>query len=255
MGGRFVVGAIAGVVLAAGLAGCAPAGAGVSASPAPPSPSATPSATPSASPSPSPTVTVDAQPLEVLCDADLVTHVSSETVTATSAGVPLLVSSEAPAGTYLVHNYGGDELPASPETWILTIEPGPLTLGCFKDDVDGPEVTVTIADPGGYFSTTTLAGYGCDRGGLVDWAFGPATGATPEEAVTNLVAGFGEFGTRRELTRWEHADVGYRDAAIQTWVIGSDASPDITAQVMKSGSGYQAFADAICAGGTWPSDA
>ena len=251
---RLVAGGILCAALAAVLAGCAPAGAGDPVSASPEAPSV--SLSPVTSPSPEVTALPTVQPvaLEVFCDADLVLHVSSDTVSATSAGVPLLVSSEAPAGTYLTHDSGGDPLPASPETWMFTTPPGPLHFSCFdfEADVEGATVAVTVVDPKHYWTDTSLAVYGCHDFSIVDWAIGPAAGATPEEAVENLIASFTDFGTSRELTRREHAEIGYPDAATQTWVIGSSDAPSMTAQVWEAGAGYEAGADAVCEGGAWP---
>ena len=250
---RLIVRGIVCGAVAVALAGCAPAGAGdpVSASPSL-APTSSPVSSPSSSPTPTPTPTVDPVALEVFCDADLVLHVSSDTVTATSAGVPLLVSSEAPPGTYLTYDFAGDELPASPETWMFTNGPGTLHLACWDPatDVKSAEVEVAIVDPHGYWSAATLEDYGCSSGAEVDWAIPPATGATPEEAIKGLIANFSDVGTRNSLTRWEHAEIGYPEAR-QHWILGSAESPAISAFITDIGTGFQATADGLCDPGAW----
>ena len=76
--------------------------------------------------------------LEVACDENLELTASSDTVETTSAGVPILVTSEAPAGAYLNHNNGGDPLPADPTVWVLTpsggLEMRQVRLGLADDD-------------------------------------------------------------------------------------------------------------------------
>ena len=256
---RVVVGAAVGAAVLLGLAGCAPAGL-VGGNSGSPSPSGSPTSPPPSVPpvvTPSPGVTTASDPLEIFCDENLELHASSETVTATSAGVPLLVSSEAPAGSYLTSDFGGDALPTAPELWTYTMAPGALTLTCWdpETDVSGAPLEILIVDPAGYWQEATLEDFGCPRGAIPSWAIGDATGATEEEAVTNLVAKFNELHPERPYTRFEPAHIGYVDQEPQTWLVGTAYGPQLTALVYGTGSSFRAGPDGMCQGGTWTTDA
>lgn len=237
---RLTIGAFAGLVLITASAGCATtvAAGGNSASGSPGVPP--------------PTEGTSAPALvEVLCDADLGLSVSSDTVAATSSGVAVRVTSEAPAGAYLNYGLGGDPMPATPETWMLAAPPGELHLWCSTLDHEGAEVAVTVVDPDHHWSDRTLADFGCPIGGMPGWVVSGGTGATPEEAVTNLIANFTASGVSPSLTRSEHAEIGYPDASSQTWIIGRADTTYMTAVVAQSGSNYTAYPDALCEASHW----
>jgi len=189
----------------------------------------------------------------VHCGSDLVLSVSAEAVAATAEGVPLLVSSDAPAGAYLTYEYGGDELPATAQTWNLTPPPGEWTLSGMTLELEGPEVAVTVVDPFGFWNDATLEDFGCEIGGMPSWAISGASGATPEEAIEGLMAQFNDGGHEPALTRAVHAEAGYPEAASQEWILGSDDATDVVAVVDESESGYFAWPDAICVSVPWPS--
>jgi len=237
---RLSIGTVAGLVLITALAGCATtvAAGGNSASGSP------------GAPPPNDGTSAPAL-VEVLCDADLSVSVSSDTVAATSSGVALRVTSEAPAGAYLNYGLGGDPMPATPETWMLAAPPGELHLWCSTLDHEGAEVAVTVVDPDHHWSDRTLADFGCPIGGMPYWVVSAGTGATPEEAVTNLIAKFTASGVSPTLTRSEHAEIGYPDASNQTWIIGTADTTYMTAVVAQSGSNYTANPDALCVASPW----
>jgi len=232
--GRSIVAAAAGLALIAALAGCA-------------SPRAGDDPSDSASPEPR----EQPPPLEVLCDENLVLSVSGETVEAGSAGVAVLVTSDAPPGAYLHYEYGGDEMPPSPSTWLLVPPPGEWELSCATLEVEGDPVTVTVVDPGGYWSARTIEDYGCPMGAIPSWAIGGGSGSTPEEAVAALAASFNDSGIEPPLTRWEHAGIGYRDSADQTWIVGTDDVTHLTAIVTGGGQSFSASPNWLCVPNPW----
>jgi len=193
--------------------------------------------------------------VDVLCDANLALRVSSDTVAATASGVAVRVTSEAPAGAYLNYGLGGDPMPASPETWMLAAPPGELQLSCSTLGHEGAVVTVAVVDPGHFWSDLTLADLGCPIGGMPGWAVSGGTGATPEEAIADLIANFTALGASPTLTRSEHAAIGYPGAANQTWIIGATDTTYMTAVVTGSGTNYSAFPDALCEASPWPTAA
>jgi len=248
---RGLVGAIAVGLL---VGGCASGGPGGLSTP-PTSRVADPTTnTPLPEPSPTPTPTVEPVALEVHCDEDLVLTVSSETVTATPTGVPLLVSSDAPAGAYLNHTTGGDPLPATPTMWMLTAAPGALTLHCSTLEAEGAVVEVTVVDPNGYWSNATLEELGCPMGGIPSWAIEAGEGDTAHEAIEALMANFNEGGRNPEMTRGMHAGLGYPEAADQAWILGNDRTTEIKAVVTKTGSGFTAWPDWMCEPTPWPAE-
>jgi len=184
--------------------------------------------------------------LEVHCDENFVLTVSAQTVQATAAGVPLRVSSAAPAGTYLHYPAGGDELPAEPSVWMLEEPPGELALSCSSLDAEGADVVVTVVDPGGHWSDATAEDFGCAVGGMPGWAIEGGTGATPEEAVEELMGQFAE-----PMERAERAWVGYPDAAVQTWILGDERLTKVSAMVYEANGEYQASPDYICVETPW----
>ena len=208
------------------------------------------SATPGTSPSPSPSYSGPAA-IDVRCNEDLSITVSSATVAATSAGVVLNVSSEAPAGAYLNYGTGGDELPAGPATWTLGNPPGPMTLSCSTLEVEGDPVTVTVADPNGYWSNATTEDLGCVIGGMPGWAIEGGSGSTPDDALAELAANFNATTNGEPLTTWRPASAGYPDATRETWVVGTAEKVKITAIVVQTATGYESYPDALCVEGPW----
>lgn len=237
---RLSIGAVAGLVLITALAGCTTtvAADGNSAS-------GSPEAAPPAEGTSAPAL------VEVLCGADLGLSLSSDTVAATSSGVAVRVTSEASAGAYLNYGLGGDPMPATPATWMLAAPPGELHLSCSTLDHQGTEVAVTVVDPDHHWSDRKLADFGCPIGGIPGWVVSGGTGATPEEAVTNLIAKSTAYGVSPTLTRSEHAEIGYPDAPSQTWIIGTTDTTYMTAVVAQSGSNYTADPDALCEASPW----
>jgi len=189
--------------------------------------------------------------VEAICDAELGLGVSSDAVAATSSGVAVRVTSEAPAGAYLNYGWGGDPMPATPETWTLAAPPGPLQLSCSTLDHQGAEVVVTVVDPNGYWSDQTVADFGCTIGAMPGWADPGGAGATPEGAVTDLIANFTAAGASPTLTRSERAETGYPDAQRQTLILGTADTTYMTAVVTPSGSQYAADPDALCQASPW----
>lgn len=205
----------------------------------------------SGEPSHSPDGTTAPTVVDVLCDANFTLRVSSDTVAATTSGVAVRVTSEAPAGAYLNYGFGGDPLPASPETWVLPAPPGELQLSCSTLDQEGAVANVTVVDPDHVWSVQTLAGLGCPIGGMPSWAVSAGTGATPEDAVAQLIANFTDFGVSPTLTRFEHAQIGYAETSNQTWIVGTADSTHMTAVVTESGAGYSAMPDSLCTASPW----
>ncbi|MGC4175938.1 hypothetical protein [Demequina sp.] len=243
-----VLGAAAGLVLLAGCTDTASPDPSPTGVPTSPGASLPPADSPSTAPS------VAAEPLEVSCGSDFVLSVSAPTVVASSAGVLLLVSSEAPAGAYLNYGVGGDELPAEPAQWAIDASPGELVLNCSSSEVEGETVTVQVEDPNGYWSTSTMADAGCEMGAIPGWAIGGASGETAEEAVAALAAVFNETGSDPELTRWARGSMGYPNAAVQNWILGTDAETKIAADVFATEEGFQAQPDYFCVSVPWPED-
>ncbi len=95
---------------------------------------------------------------------------SGAAVVTNPAGVTLQVSSTGPAGTYLnlvwTGGGGGDPVPTMPARWNLNAPPGELQLSCPTASVQGTTKAVTVTDPGGFWSTTTLADLDCPPGML-----------------------------------------------------------------------------------------
>lgn len=189
--------------------------------------------------------------VDVLCDANLAVQVSSDAVAATASGVAVRVTSEAPVGAYLNYGFGGDPMPASPETWMLAAPPGELHLGCSTLEQEGALTTVLVVDPGRYWSDQTLAERGCPVGGQPGWAVRGGDGATPEEAVAQVLANFAEAGVSPTLARYEHAYLGYPDASSPTWIIGTADETYATVMVNESGSSYIASPDYLCVPSPW----
>ena len=193
-----------------------------------------------------------AESVEVMCDKDLVLTVSAPAVAATSAGVAVRVTSEAPEGAYLNYGTGGDAMPSEPATWILASPPGDLTLSCSTLEKEGQPVTVTVTDPHAYWSDATLDELGCPLGGMPSWAMGGASGSTAEEAVAGLAANFNAQADGPAMTRWDRAFIGYADNPHQSWVLGTADETRMTAIVIGSGGSFESFPEAICQANPWP---
>jgi hypothetical protein len=178
-------------------------------------------------------------------------QVSSDTVAATASGVAVRVTSEAPAGAYLNYGFGGELMPASPETWMLAAPVGEFQMSCSTLEQEGAVVSVGVVDPGHHWSDRTPASLGCPIGGVPSWAVSGGTGATPEDAVAQLIANFTDAGVSPALTRFEHAQSGYPETSNQTWVIGTADATFMTAVVTEVDTGYSAEPDFLCAASPW----
>ena len=192
--------------------------------------------------------------VEVHCGEDLSLRVSSPTVTATSSGVAVRVTSEAAEGACLNYGLGGDELPATAEVWTLAAPPGDMQLSCSTLAEEGPELVVTVTDPDGHWSPLTLGELGCVVSGMPGWVVEGGSGATAREAIDALAASFAEAGVTPALTRSMRAAIGYTGGATQTWIVGTAETPTMTAVVMEKDGIYKAWPDALCAPGPWPAD-
>lgn len=199
------------------------------------------------------TATADAsatEPVAVSCTAAALAMRTGPLVV-TGAGLRLVVRNDgAPDGTYLDYRWGGgygggDELSAQPTHWQLQVPPGQLELWCSSDlgRTEWGHVTLTVTDPDGWWDATTIQNLGCPGAAAPSWAFGPAGGASPREAVENLAPSFQRPGT----TTVERAEVGYPDAPSQTWFVLEDGAPYAVVQVRQSGDGFEASPDVLCA--------
>lgn len=209
---------------------------------------------PASSTSPAPEATIPtSSTVSVHCGVDLAITVSSAVVAATSAGVVLEVSSDAPAGTYLTFGNRGEPLPEGPETWVSDAPPGEMALTCMLDGEES-EATVTVVDPDGVWSDRTLAEAGCTVSGIPGWAVAVAgaKGDTAEEAVEDLLDKFTSADVEPVYTRSERADIGYPESPEQTWIIGTDRSPHVTAVVIETADGFAAHPDVLCERNGWP---
>lgn len=186
-------------------------------------------------------------PLEVECTASGIA-VSSDTVTATTRGVPLLVANTGAEGQYLHYRWngtfgGGDPAPSTPTRWYLQAPPGDLVLECGEGGGAGPNVRVRVVDPEGYWATGTPEDLGCRGNGVAEWVFSPeeTRAATAPEALEKLA------GLMR--VAWpdgaQHVPSGYPGAA-QTWLFSRDGAAYVTVTVSQVDGGYQAYPDRIC---------
>jgi len=200
---------------------------------------------------PVPSPTAEPIPLKVHCGADLKLSVSSDEVTVASGGVPLLVSSDAPAGAYLNYGIGGDEVPAEPTTWTVGVAPGEMPLSCSTLEEVGPEVVVTVVAPEGAMYPQTLDELGCPIGGIPSWAVPSGEGATPDEAVTALLANFNAHRDDEAFTRAEQAAVGYVGSLTQTWILGTADETRVQAIVNVGPNGSVAWPDKMCVPSPW----
>lgn len=111
---------------------------------------------------------------------------------------------------------------------------------------------VTVADPGRYWRTATLADLGCaTTGAESSWVrgAGPGQGTTAEAAVSEVVHDLYRLGDRRLSPAgvgMSRAPVGYTAAALQTWIVTSAGQPYLTATASTDGSVHTANPDLIC---------
>jgi hypothetical protein len=189
--------------------------------------------------------------LVVRCDRDGV-HVDAPEVHATESGVPLLVSSTAPAGTYVNlqwHGGGqGDPAPTAPTTWRVSAPPGELEIGCSNPSVpeaDWPRTSVTVRDEG-HWSGRTLADYGCSGSSTASWVDIPGASQDAASADAALDGVIPLFRLRGDVGI-EHVEVGYSAADRQTWIVSEDRKPYVAVEVIRSGARYSAAPGWFCA--------
>lgn len=179
-------------------------------------------------------------------------QVGSNTVAARAQGVVVAVDSTMPTGSYFTYESdglsGGDDLKQIPRPTIYTFPPGTLTIDCRKPGMDEiAPVEIEIVDPDGYWRTSTIADFGCQRGAQPSWAVGNGTGATPKEAVDALLDQFGD-GAGRDRDDWtaEPAPTGYSGSETQTWIGYRRGTPYASIQVTRAGTSYVANPDVLC---------
>jgi len=237
-----LAGGVAVVALAAGV------GAWLSTSGEPPVPSRD-AAAPSSSDGPHhPT----ADRVQVTCTNEGI-ELDKRTIAAQPGGVVLVVSSSMPKGSYLAYisdgggQSGGDRMPADPTTWTLGLAPGDLTLTCAPPgDVEpGPAGHVQVTDPHGYWRGESLADLECTPGALPSWIGGlGGTGDTPEQAVDQVLANFTHLAPATYSA--QPAEIGYVDAATQTWVATKNGRPDMTIEVTRMDTRFSAGPERTC---------
>ena len=173
---------------------------------------------------------------------------------ATSTGVRLLVQNDgASAGTFLDLQIPGgpgisQQLSTAPAEWVWSLPPGPLQFSCRSVGTTGTswgDLTLTVADPGGFWRSTTLADLGCGDGQPnFDASHQNDHWATARQAVE---AWFPVLGGSGVLTA-EQAPMGYPDAPVQTWLVLRDGKPSVVVTVWSSGGGFATDAGTICSG-------
>ncbi len=188
--------------------------------------------------------------LDVRCDEDGVRVGASEVYT-TEAGVPLLVSSTAPAGTYvnLAWKGGGqgDPAPATATPWNIGAPPGRLEIGCSNLDVpeaEWPRTTVTVHDEG-HWRGRALADYECGGNSTSSWVDMPLAGqnATSESAALEGVIPLFKLDGDVDI---EPTEIGYAGADRQTWIVSEGDEPYIAVDVIRSGDRYTASPSVFC---------
>lgn len=156
------------------------------------------------------------------------------------------------SGVYLNYNYGrqmnlgGGEPVGAGTVLVLLMPPGPVHLNCAYDQgrKQDPPVAIRVLDPARAWHTGALARFGCSppERSLVDWVYGPGTGATADAALGKLT------GQLDEPVTWIHVWEGYADAARQTYVLLRASKPWATASVNRSAAGtYDAYLGSLCA--------
>jgi hypothetical protein len=188
--------------------------------------------------------------LVVRCEQDGI-HVDAPDVHATEAGVPLLVSSSAPEGTYvnLAWRGGGqgDPAPTAPTTWNVSAPPGELEIGCSNPGVpeaDWPRTSVTVHDDG-HWSGRTLADYGCSGTSAASWVDIPRASQGARSADAALDGVLPLFRLRGDVGI-EPVEVGYSGADHQTWIVSQDGTPYVAVEVIRSGDRYSASPGSFC---------
>lgn len=233
-------GSVVVIALAAGLSGW------LSTS-GPPAASTDTVAEPDTSSSPRP-----ADRVQVTCTNEGIS-VSPSTVAARPDGVALLVSSSMPKGSYLTYisdgggQSGGERMSADPKTWTRGLAPGRLTLTCAPPgDVEpGPAGHLRVTDPHGYWRGESLSDLGCAPIAQPSWIRGlSGTGDTPEQAVDEVLANFTHLDQATYAAR--PAEIGYVDAATQTWVATKNGRPSMTIEVSSKGAGFSAWPEWTC---------
>ena len=175
--------------------------------------------------------------------------VSSRTVTATEAGVRILVSSSAPAGTYANFSWDGggqgDPAPQQATMWTLPTPPGELHISCSTMTKEGAAQSIRITDPQHHWASTTMWDLNCPPGATPAWTIpGPGHGATAQAAVENLLSlmkGIDWTGATAK-----RAPVGYPEAPAETWIVSLSGRPEISVSVSRAGAAYEALPDTLC---------
>lgn len=90
-----------------------------------------------------------------------------------------------------------------------------------------------------------MSDLGCPPGVTPGWAIpGPGVGATPEDAVKDLLASMtGPDWSRATAAR---AQVGYPQAPVQTWIVSLSGRPEISVTVTAAGASFEALPDTCC---------
>ncbi len=183
--------------------------------------------------------------LEASCGADTALTAPATQVAASPVGVAMGVSSTAAAGATprrQARRPGRSRLRrASCSSHVRPPTP----------DRQGAHVAVAVVDPHGYWSDLTLDDLGCALGGTPGWIAGGGTGATPEDAIRDLLSKLGTAGMSPDPARFERAAIGYPDSPHQTWILGTADSTYMTAAVTRSGSTYTADPDLLCEPAQW----
>jgi hypothetical protein len=197
--------------------------------------------------------------VEVECSPRRIS-LSTGRAAAQAAGVVLVVSSTMPAGTYLSYVSdgagsfaGGEPVPRRPTTWALPLAPGAITLACSADGEADLRHTATlrISDPGGFWRGESLDHVGCgSSAGQPSWAADlSGRGSTAEQAVRQTLNAFEALArSQHRSTRYtaRPAEIGYREAATQTWVAFASGRAALTIDVTHEQDHYSAFPNHLC---------
>lgn len=190
--------------------------------------------------------------VEVTCTGEGIS-VDRTSVAAQPAGVVLVVSSSMPKGSYLTYisdgggQSGGDRMSADPTTWTRELAPGTLTLTCARagDMEESAPARVRVTDPHGYWRGESLSELGCAPGAEPSWIRGlSGAGDTPERAVDEVLANFTHMDQATYTAR--PAEIGYVDAATQTWIATKNERPSMTVEVSRAGAGFSAWPEWTC---------
>lgn len=193
--------------------------------------------------------------VQVTCTDDGIV-IGRSTVAAQPGGVVLVVSSSMPKGSYLTYvsdgggQSGGERMSADPTTWTLGLAPGDVTLTCAPPGDVEPSAPghVRITDPHGYWRGESLSSLGCTPGVQPSWISGlSGAGDTPEQAVDEVLAHFTHVDQSTYTA--QPAEIGYVDAATQTWVGAKDGRPSMTIEVLRRRAGFSAWPEWTCGPG------